>query len=369
MARLIVDRAYAAGARRVETRFVDEQLRRSAIVHRAEDALRTTYRYELAMIDEMRELGAAAIFVDSVADRPMSQGVDPALVTARRREYASALSAALETEEIPWTIIVAPNPSWAERVFGEPDLDRLWDAIAIAARLDDPDPVASWQARVAELQARCDRLNELRPTTIHVRGPGTDLTIPLPDGAVWLGGGEVSKRGINYIPNLPTEEVFTSPDWRRVSGTVRITAPVGLNVSANVTGLQLRLEEGRITDVQADTDLDVVLAQLDQDERARYLGEIALVDTASSGVARAGVLFQETLLDENISSHIAWGYAFEATVPGLPNSDEATKLAAGLNVSTVHTDVPIGGADVDFDGLMSDGSRIPIIRGPDWVLE
>jgi aminopeptidase len=368
LARLVVDQAYAAGARRVQTRFVDDQHRRSAILHGAEDGLRTSYRHELAMTEEARQRGDAWIYITSPPDSDTFEGLDPDLVTSRRMDWWAPAWEALDRGEIAWSMMAAPSRAWAHRLFGEPDVDRLWDAVAIASRLDEPDPMAAWQTRLAELEARRDRLNALQLTTIHVHGGGTDLTIPLAPGAQWLAAVETSKRGVTFVPNLPTEEVFTSPDWRRASGTVRITAPVTLAVGAKVTGLELRLEEGRIVDAQADHDLELVLAQLDQDAQARYLGEIALVDASSSGVARAGIDFQETLLDENVNSHIAWGGAYETTVPALANATAEERLAAGLNVSSVHTDVPIGGPDVDFDGLLADGSRIPIIRGPDWVM-
>ena len=369
LARLIVEHAYAAGARRVETRFTDDQMRRSAIVHAAEEGLRNAYGWEHAMLEEARQRGDAWIWLTSVSDESTFKGLDPKLVTAKRQAWWAEYYEAEDRGEIPWSIIAVPTRGWAERLFGEPDLDRLWDAVATAARLDESDPIAAWRERLAVLDARRERLDALQLAAIEVRGPGTDLSIPLAAGVRWLAAGEVAKRGVTYVPNLPTEEVYTSPDWRRVHGTVRITAPVGINVGAHVTGLELRLEGGRIVEVQADSDLDIVLAQLDQEKQARYLGEIALVDSASSGVARAGIEFQETLLDENVNSHIAWGGAYETTVPALANSTAEERLAAGLNVSTVHTDVPIGGPDVDFDGVLADGSRIPIIRGPTWVLE
>lgn len=159
--RLIVDQAYAAGARRVVSQLDDDLLKRSAIVHRAEDALRSTYRYELEMVREYSELGAAAILLYPVPDPATFEGLDPALITALRAEFATAWGETLGRGEISWSIAVAPSPAWARQVFGEPDLDRLWDAVATAMRLDDPDPVASWHQRVEELHARRDQLNGL----------------------------------------------------------------------------------------------------------------------------------------------------------------------------------------------------------------
>ena len=368
LVRLIVEHAYAAGARRVVTQLDDDWLTRSAIVHGAEDALRSTYRYELEMVSEYRERGAAAILLFPVPDPAIFDGLDPALITAPRREFAAAWGDALGRGQIAWSIAVAPSQIWAREVFGEPDLDRLWDAVATAMRLDEPDPVASWHQRLAELHARRDQLNALDLTAIHVRGPGTDLMITLLGDAVWQAGGMDSTSGVHFMPNLPTEEIFTSPDFRRTTGMVQVTAPVALGVGSPVTGLHLTFEDGQVKNVQADTGRDVVLAELDQDEQARYLGEIALVDAATSGVARAGVLFRHPLLDENMSSHIALGSAYEVTVPSLAHADEATRLAAGLNVAPIHTDLAIGGPGVELDGLAGDGARIPLIRDDRWAL-
>jgi aminopeptidase len=368
LVRLITDQAYAAGARRVVTQLDDDWLTRSAIAHGADDALRSTYRYELEMVSEYRERGAAAILLYPVPDPATFEGLDPDLITAPRAEFNTAWGEALGRGEIAWSIAVAPNATWAREVFGEPDLDRLWDAVATAMRLDDPDPIASWHQRVAELHARRDQLNGLRLKAIHVRGSNTDLKMSLVEDAVWQAGGMDSTSGIYFMPNMPTEEIFTSPDFRRTTGSVQVTAPVALGAGSPVTGLRLIFEDGRVTDVQAETGRDLVLAQLAQDEQASFLGEIALVDAATSGVARAGVLFRHPLLDENVSSHIALGSAYEITVPSLAHADEATRLAAGLNVCPIHTDVAIGGPGVEIDGLAADDVRIPLIRDDRWAL-
>jgi aminopeptidase len=369
LVRLIVDQAYVAGARRVVTQLDDDWLTRSAIVHGAEDARRSTYRYELEMVREYAERGAAAILLYPIPDPATFEGLDPALVTAPRAEFATAWGETLGRGEIAWSIAVAPNATWAQQIFGEPDLDRLWDAVAAAMRLDDPDPVASWHQRVTELHTRRDQLNALGLQAVNVRGPGTELTMTVLDGAVWHAGGMDSTSGHYFMPNMPTEEIFTSPDFRRTTGTVQVTAPVVLGAGAQVIGLHLTFADGRVTVVEADAGRDHILARLEQHEQARYLGEIALVDAATSGVARAGVLFGHPLLDENVSSHIALGSAYEVTMPSLANADEETRLAAGLNVAPVHTDFPIGGPGVEIDGLSADGERIPLIRDDRWALE
>ena len=200
------------------------------------------------------------------------------------KELRAAFSEILE--HLPWTVVAAPNAGWASQVFGEPDVERLWAAVAIATRLDEPDPVAAWRAHLGRLAARSAALNGAGLDAIRYHGDGTDLTVGLLPGAAWLGGSARTKAGIEFLPNIPTEEVFTSPDWRRAEGVVRTTAPLPLSGTL-VTGLRLRFEAGRIVDVDADEHGAVVQALLDADERARYLGEVALVD-GESRVRRAG---------------------------------------------------------------------------------
>jgi aminopeptidase len=178
-----------------------------------------------------------------------------------------------------------------------------------------------------------------------------------------------SHRGVEFVPNMPTEEVFTSPDFHRTEGHARITAPVVLQGGSMVSGLNLRFEAGRIVEVEADGGgRDLVIAQLDQDEQARYLGEVALVD-GSSAVAKAGVIFHNTLFDENANSHIAWGRGFEEALPGSLDMELDERLGAGLNLSPIHTDVVIGGSEVEVDGIGRDGTVTPIIRDDRWVLD
>lgn len=369
VARAITDRAYAAGARRVLVELADPLLRRSAIAHGAADALTSTYPFELDMVAELRARGAANISLDTVTDPSLFDGLDPRLVVARRADLSHAYMDAMTNGRMPWTVGVVPTATWARLAFGEPDLDRLWDAVAIAMRLDEPDPVAAWRRDLARLHTRRDALTARGLDAVRFVGPGTDLTVGLIPGSVWLGGSAKTPTGLEFLPNIPTEEVFTSPDFRRVEGHVAVTRPVALGAGGIVDGLRLTFAGGRIADAAADRGLELVLAQLDTDEQARYLGEVSLVDGATSGVARAGIVFRHMLFDENVGPHIAWGEAYSEALPELTEAPRDERLAAGLNDSAVHTDVTIGGPEVDVDGITADGNVIPILREDRWVLD
>ena len=366
--RAVTERAYAVGARRVVVEYSDQHVRRSMIVHAPDGALRTPYRYEIERLKEMRDRKGAMIFLTGTPEAHLFEALEPTRVAARRVELDEAFADAVLDGGVAWTIAAAPNEGWASTVFGEPDVERLWNAVAIAIRLDEPDPVEAWQEHLATLRRRRDAVNALDLDAVHFLGPGTDLRVGLIRGSTWVTGSIPSVRGVEFVPNIPTEEVFTSPDLRRTEGFVRTTAPVELAGGTMVEGLRLRFEGGRIVDVDADRGREVVLAQIEQDEQAHYLGEVALVD-GSSAVARAGVIFHDTLFDENANSHIAWGRGFEEALPGSPELDRAAKLAAGLNESPIHTDVVIGGAEVAVDGIGRDGSVTPIIREDQWVLD
>jgi aminopeptidase len=363
--RALAEQAYRAGARRVQVDYGDRHVRRSAIAHAPSDALGTHYPWELDRLRWEGEHDVAQISLTGDPEPHLFDDLDPARVAAYPSKVLRAEAFRL-IDRNAWTVVAAPNEGWARQIFGEPDVERLWKAVAVATRLDEADPIAAWREHLANLDARAKALDGAHLDAIRFRGPGTDLTIGLLPGAHWLAGTSTSKAGVVYAPNIPTEEVFTSPDWRRTEGTVRITQPLVMPGTL-VEGLRLRFEAGRIVEADADRGADAIRAQLASDDRAPFLGEVALVD-GSSRVRRAGVVFHDTLFDENVAAHIAWGAAYAEALEGADRLDAEGRIAAGLNEATVHTDVAIGAADVAIEGLAADGTIVPIIIDDRWVL-
>ncbi len=269
---------------------------------------------------------------------------------------------------LAWTIAAAPNPGWATQVFGEPDVERLWDAVSVPLRLDEADVVGAWRAHRDLLERRAGALNALGLDAVRYYGDGTDLTVGLLPDALWAGGSLTTTSGVVTMPNLPTEEVFTSPDRARAEGTIRVTRPLVMpGTGALVEGLEARFEGGRIVDIWAQRGADVVQAQLETDDGARSLGEVALVDHGSR-VRAAGVIFRDTLYDENAGSHVAWGQSFPFVLPNWRERSFEELFEAGLNRSAVHTDVVIGGPGVNVDGMTDAGVVVPLIADNHWVL-
>ena len=224
----------------------------------------------------------------------------------------------------------------------------------------------AWREHIARLRARCAQLDALALDAVHFTGPGTDLTVGLLPGSRWQGGGTATKAGIAHVANLPTEEVFTCPDWRRTEGTVRSTSPLALGGTV-VRDLEVSFSGGSVVDVKASTGADVVRSQLDTDEFARRLGEVALVD-GTSRVGQTGLTFYSTLFDENATCHIAYGAGIVHAVEGTAGLSPEELRELGVNLSSVHTDFMIGGPEVAVDGLTRDGRTIPIIREDEWQL-
>ena len=370
IARAMARAALAAGARKILPSIADLPLRKAAIELGPEDELGRTPGYLLDWMRSWRETRPALVQLTGDPDPKLFDGLDPVLVAKADPNDARALYLPLVMERlINWVIVSAPNPGWAEAVFGEPDVEGLWDAVAVTMRLDEEDPVTAWHAHADVLRERCAALDGHGFDAVRFRGPGTDLVVGLLDRSRWLCATFETQSGITHLPNLPTEEVFSTPDWRRTEGVVRSTYPLVVpGIGATVEGLELRFEGGKVVDVKAERDgADVIRTQLAQHPRAPFLGEIALVDGASR-VRKSGLVFHNTLFDENATCHIAYGGGLPMAVEGANGLGEEELVARGVNVSSVHTDFMSGATEVEVAGRAADGSATPIIRDETWVL-
>jgi aminopeptidase len=365
LVRALARAGYRAGAAYVDVRYGDPHVNRARIELAPEDSL--THSPEWLVERAAALEGAAIASIAGEAEPELLADLDQGRV-GRTRPIA-VIEHALKAQNeraVNWTIAAYPSAGWAEQVFGEPDVERLWDAIAMTVRLDEADPVAAWREHAARMKARCAQLDELALDALHFQGPGTDLTVGLMPESRWIGGGIETRDGIAHIPNLPTEEVFTAPDWRRTEGTVRSTRPLALGGTV-VNDLELTFTGGEAVNVQASSGADAVRGQMGTDEFANRLGEVSLVD-GTSRVGQTSLTFFNTLFDENATCHIAWGSAIMYSAPELAGLSPDETRARGANVSNVHTDFMVGGPEVAVDGITKDGRRVPILREDVWQL-
>jgi aminopeptidase len=371
LVRRITEHAYKAGSKLVTALYSDEPASLARFQHAPDEA----FDYAPGWLFE----GMAAAFRGGAArlaiggeDPSLLSGQDPDRVARANRSRSVAYRPALElitNFAINWNIVSYATPSWARAVFpGLPEEEgvaRLWDAIFAASRVDAPDPVRAWAEHNEALHARTARLNVKRYAALRFTGPGTDLRVGLADGHLWLGGSEVAKNGIVCNPNIPSEEVFTTPHRARVDGTVRSTKPLSYQGTL-IQDIAVRFEDGRIVQSTARTGHEVLERVLGTDEGARRLGEVALVPN-SSPISASGLLFYNTLFDENAACHIALGQAYRTCLEGGTTASDTELAERGANTSLIHIDWMIGSGEVDIDGVNADGAREPVMRGGEWV--
>jgi aminopeptidase len=359
VARAVTRAAYRAGAAFVDVYYSDQHIRRALIENAADDLLSWTPPWLLNRAKQVGDERAAVVALTGDAEPNLLADLPGDRVgKARMLALAEESNRQINEQLNNWTVIGVPNVGWAEQMFGEPDLERLWKAVEFTVRLDEDDPVAAWRTHVERIGKRARTLNDLEVDSIHFKGPGTDLRVGLLPESRWQGCESLTATGLPYVANMPTEEVFTTPDMRRAEGFVRSTRPLAL-YGRIVKGLEVRFEGGRIVDVKADEGADVVKGQIETDDTAAYLGEIALVD-GTSRIGQTGLTFYDTLFDENTTCHVAYGGAYAEAVDG--------GVIEGVNVSNVHTDFMVGGPEVDVDAVTRSGTVVPLLRDDVWQL-
>ncbi|WP_132664115.1 aminopeptidase [Rhizobium sp. PP-CC-3G-465] len=371
MVRLITKHAYLAGAGLVTTFYSDEESTLARYEHAPDESFDRASNWLYEGMAKAYAGNAARLAISG--DNPMMLATqDPSKVARANKAMSIAYKPALEkisNFDINWNIVSYPNPSWARQMFpNDPEnvaVEKLANAIFAASRVDVEDPVAAWKEHNANLRKRSTWLNGERFSALHFTGPGTDLTVGLADGHEWHGGASTAKNGITCNPNIPTEEVFTTPHALRVEGHVSSTKPLS-HQGTLIDDIQVRFEDGRIVEAKASKGESVLNKVLDTDEGARRLGEVALVPH-SSPISASGILFYNTLFDENASCHIALGQCYSKCFLDGASLSQEQIAAQGGNSSLIHIDWMIGSDKVDIDGVREDGTAVPVMRGGEWA--
>jgi aminopeptidase len=360
LTRAIAASSYRHGAKFVDVLYVDPRVKRARLEHAADDTLEFIPSWWRERMLELGRQRAARIGLSGTTDPDALAGVDPARAGRDMFPRVPESNIVLNERTTNWTIVPCPTPSWARLVF--PDLGpaealaELWRQVAHVLRLDEPDPVAAWQVRADDLTDAAQRLTDRGLDAVRFRGPGTDLTVGLLPGSQWQAARFATVDGLQHMPNLPTEEVFTTPDPERTEGVVRATKPLFL-AGTMIRGLEVEFAGGRAVRIGADEGAEALRGRAAKDDGAARLGEVALVDRHGR-IGPLGTVFYDTLLDENAASHIALGQGFEFTA-----GEESRER---MNDSQIHIDFMIGSPDVDVDGVTQEGGTIPLLRGGDW---
>ncbi|HEY8627818.1 MAG TPA: aminopeptidase [Gaiellaceae bacterium] len=338
----------------------DPWMKRERVLHAPDDALDFTPSWYGERALQLGKERGAIISLSGPAAPHLFDDLDPDRVGRDRYPSVPEYLTVINDKTVNWCIAPCPTPAWAELVYPdtEPDeaLAKLWGDVIHICRLDEADPIAAWTARNAELVGAAERMTERHFDAVHLEGPGTDLTIGLLPSSKWIGGGGETVEGVKHMPNLPTEEVFTCPDPKRVEGVVRATKPL-FTSGQIIDGLTVRFEGGKAVSIEAERGAETLQALSQRDEGGSRLGEVAIVDKAGR-IGPLDTVFYDTLLDENAASHIALGGALDYAA-----GDEDRER---LNRSQIHVDFMVGGPEVDVTGITADGERVPILRGQAW---
>lgn len=372
LTRLIVQKAYEAGAKYVQVEWEDEAVTRIRYESAPDESFDYYPKWQADQMEQLAECGGAILHI-KVPNPELFRGIDGDKVS--RAVKAAALArkkyqAYVRGNKIAWSLIKAPTKAWADKVYADlPEEDRvpaMWEAILGMNRVGNADPVLAWREHIAALKSRQDQMNAKRYKKLHYRAPGTDLSVALPEGHLWRGGGGENESGIYFVANMPTEEIYTMPHRGGVNGYVTSTLPLNLN-GRLVEGIRLTFQDGKVVEYEAEQGREHLTSLLQTDEGASYLGEVALVPV-DSPISRLNRIFYNTGIDENASCHFALGSAYPVTIEGGTALTSEQLLARGANVSLTHVDFMVGSAELEIDGELPDGTVEAVFRGGNWAL-
>ncbi|EPD50199.1 hypothetical protein HMPREF1210_02770 [Paenisporosarcina sp. HGH0030] len=369
--RLLTKTAYEVGAKQVYVDWTDDVITRTKFEMAPSASFEEFPAWKIQEREQLADQGAA--FMNVISSSPdLLKGIESSRIAAFQKAAGTALSKYrqyVQSDKISWTVIAAPSKAWAAKLFPDVAKDEqvstLWEAIFKAVRADVDSPIEAWKKHDETLHAKVDYLNEKKYHKLHYTAPGTDLTIELPKGHLWCGAGSVNEKGDSFMANMPTEEVFTVPLKTGVDGVVVSSKP--LSYGGNIIDdFKITFEKGRIVKVEAAEGQEVLQQLVDTDEGAKYLGEVALVPHQSP-ISESGLLFYNTLYDENASNHLAIGSAYAFCLDGGKKMSQEELAENGLNQSITHVDFMIGSEQMDIDGILEDGSREAIFRAGNWA--
>lgn len=369
--RIVVKKAYEAGAKRVQVNYEDPVLTRTHFDLAPDEAFQDYPEWSVVQRDEVINTGGSFLWIDA-EDPDLLTGVPAKRLADSQKSAGKALERyrqAVGSDKVAWSIVAIPSPKWAQKVFpdlpAEQQMEALWQAIFKTVRIGEGDAVELWKNHIALLEQRAAQLNDKRYVKLQYSAPGTELMIELPDKHIWMSGASKTPQGNPFIANMPTEEVYTVPLKYGVEGKVRNTKPLVYQGNV-IDGFTLTFEKGKIVDAKAETVQELLNEMINADEGAAYLGEVALVPHQSP-ISDSNILFYNTLFDENASNHLAIGDSYPTCYEGARDLERNQLAAIGLNTSIVHEDFMIGSSSMDIDGITAEGSKEPIFRNGNWA--
>ena len=373
LAHLLVKEAYALGAAEVIVQWSDDTINRERFLHAEMNRIEEVPAYKKAEMEYLLEKKASRLGVRS-SDPDAFNGVAPERLSAHAKATGVAfkpMQVATQSNKVSWTVAAAAGKEWAKKVFpdassDEEAVDLLWDQIFKTCRIYEEDPIKAWEEHEARLVAKAKVLNDEQFVKLHYTAPGTDLVLGMPKNHLWEAAGSINAQGEKFIANMPTEEVFTAPDYRVADGYVTSTKPLSYNGNI-IEGIKVTFKDGEIIDVTAEKGDEVMKKLVFDNAGARGLGEVALVPDKSP-ISQSGVTFFNTLFDENASNHLAIGQAYAFSIEGGTEMSQEELKEAGLNRSDVHVDFMIGSNKMNIDGIREDGTRVPIFRDGEWAI-